>query len=54
VDLLAPAGLIGALVGLVVGWIDYRIVAGLVVLLDAGLGVLSNDLMASLEKLGAS
>lgn len=27
--------------------------AGLVVLLDAGLGVLSNDLMASLERLGA-
>ncbi len=30
-DPFAPAGLIGALVGLGVGWIDYRLVAGVVV-----------------------
>ncbi|KAA2243981.1 hypothetical protein [Salinarimonas soli] len=29
-DALAPAGLIGALVGLLVGWVDSRIVAGVV------------------------
>ncbi|GGK53282.1 hypothetical protein [Salinarimonas ramus] len=27
---LSPAGLIGAFLGLVIGWVDYRIVAGVV------------------------
>ena len=29
-DWLSPAGLIGAVIGLVIGWVDYRIVAGVV------------------------
>ena len=29
-DWLSPAGLIGAAIGLVIGWVDYRIVAGVV------------------------
>lgn len=29
-DALSPAGLVGALVGLIVGWVNYRIVVGVV------------------------
>jgi hypothetical protein len=29
-DWLSPAGLIGAAIGLAIGWVDYRIVAGVV------------------------
>ena len=29
-DWLSPAGLIGAGLGLVIGWVDYRVVSGLV------------------------